>query len=367
MLHTFSAVYLAIIVFALCTAVSRHPSTAMELVPVRESHPDSTMYLWRPYTVYFVGDRHFDPLQRVVPRSENVTQFDLYAQSYLNMVVYYFREQFYGCDVKIKVIGTRIFTAQEEELYLPKISRDGRILADLRNVTFEEFFALNPEVDAADIVVFLTGYSLLYSNDDKTVYSPDESRICTRDKYTVLTDQAFSYAADVDLAWDLIHKMGVEGYDPSGNVCLRIQNSYRQSLTGNAVSNGEPVLCYNTMNTCCLPDFYGIYNLRREPLCKRYNGRELALTYVGEKHMCDYNCLEEKGLAVGGSPIGTVKKATSEYWTRSLLCPSDEDEICNPYGSHHHRTYKDFKKAIINAWELDDYEVPETDVTFCMQ
>ncbi|XP_064464123.1 uncharacterized protein LOC135375311 isoform X3 [Ornithodoros turicata] len=292
MLHTFSAVYLAIIVFALCTAVSRHASTAMELVPVRESHPDSTMYLWRPYTVYFVGDRHFDPLQRVVPRSENITQFDLYAQSYLNMVVYHFRERFHGCEVKLKVIGTRIFTAQEEELYLPKVVKDGQISVHLENVTFEEFFALNPEVDAADIVVFLTG----------------------------------------------------------------------QSLTGNAVSNGEPVLCYNTMNTCCLPLFYGIYNLRREPLCKRYNGREVASTDTdldneGGKYMCEFTCLEEKGHEVGGpAPVGTVKKATSEYW------------ICNTYVSHHHhRTYKHFKKAVINAWELDDYEVPETDVTFCMQ
>ncbi|XP_064464122.1 uncharacterized protein LOC135375311 isoform X2 [Ornithodoros turicata] len=276
MLHTFSAVYLAIIVFALCTAVSRHASTAMELVPVRESHPDSTMYLWRPYTVYFVGDRHFDPLQRVVPRSENITQFDLYAQSYLNMVVYHFRERFHGCEVKLKVIGTRIFTAQEEELYLPKVVKDGQISVHLENVTFEEFFALNPEVDAADIVVFLTGYSSLFSFYGAQVYSPDESRICTRDKYIVLTDQAFSYSAYDDLAWGLGTKMGVEVYNPSDNVCLNIQNAYRQSLTGNAVSNGEPVLCYNTMNTCCLPLFYGIYNLRREPLCKRYNGREVV-------------------------------------------------------------------------------------------
>ncbi|XP_064458924.1 uncharacterized protein LOC135369232 [Ornithodoros turicata] len=173
--------------------------------------------------------------------------------------------------------------------------------------------------------------------------------------------------------------MGVEEYDPSGNVCLRIQNAYRQSLTGNAVSNGEPVLCYNTMNTCCLPHFYGIYNLRREPFCKRYNGWEVASTDTdldneGGKYMCEFTCLEEKGHEVGGpAPVGTVKKATSEYWTRSLLCPSDEDVICDPFGYDRRlgrqpkRTYKHFKKAIINAWELDDYEVPETDVTFCMQ
>ncbi|XP_064458974.1 uncharacterized protein LOC135369307 [Ornithodoros turicata] len=453
MLHTFSAVYLAFIL-ALCTTVSRHPSTATELVPVRESHPNSTMHIWRPYTVYFVGDRHFDPLQRVVPRSGNITQFDLYAQSYLNMVSYNFREMFHGCEVKIKVIGTRVFTVQEEELYLPKVVKDGQIYVDLRNLTFEEFFALNPEVESADIVVFITGHTLLSRNYDYalTVYSPDESRICTRDKYIVLTDQAFSYSAWDDLTEMLRRKMGVADLYTSGNVCLRFRNAYRQSLTGNAVSNGEPVLCYNTINTCCLPDFYGIYNLRREPLCKRYNSWETAnrdtyriddepvcwttcqdeqghivpapahegkvksampehwgntyagvpdvdvgyicrfmcanqrsragrsarvgqantdteLSDVDASYRCHTSCMHPVGKLVHPSPapVGTVKSATSEYWTRSLLCPSDDDEICNPDGFHHHRTYKHFKKAIINAWELDDYEVPETDVTFCMQ
>ncbi|XP_064462737.1 uncharacterized protein LOC135373476 isoform X2 [Ornithodoros turicata] len=374
MLYITSAVFLAFVVLVGSITPSTISPIGARLIPVQESHPDSTMHMWRPYTVYFVGDRHFDSLQRVVPRSENITEFYLYAQSYLNMVVYNFWERHGGCAVKMKVLGTRVLTILEEESHLPKCLEDGEILIDLQNVTLKEFLARNPEVNAADIVVFLTGYrsKTLAFWDESFVYSPDGSRICTQDKYILLTDQPFSYAGQEDLFRKLRSKMGVAEDRPSWNICYRIRNAYRQSLSGNEDSDGEPILCYNTIDTCCLPHFYGIYNLRREPLCKRYNTRE-AIDFTdrpdaGPGFMCMFSCVFQGGHNLAVAPVGTVVRATSEYWSRSLLCPSDEDEICNADGlRQYHRLYKDFKRAVLYAWELDDYEVPETDTSFCMQ
>ncbi|XP_064468096.1 uncharacterized protein LOC135378875 [Ornithodoros turicata] len=344
---------------------TRRPPLPRGLIPVRESDPGSTVHLWRPYTVYFVGDRYFDSLQRVVPRSENVTEFYLYAQSYLNMVVYNMRELQPGCDTKIKVLGTRVFTVQEEEIYLPK-RKDNVASVDITNIEIlEEFISNNPEVNAADMVVFLTGHPL--GEYQWTEYRQKTSRMCSRQKFIVLTDHPFSYSVH-NLTSMLVRLMGDPGFHYASqreNHCLTIRNAYRKYLSGNEESDGEPILCYNTYDTCCLPHFYGIYNARREPVCRRYSGM-LAPSTTGD--MCKFKCTSIYYFLQAST--GTVKNPNSEYWSKSLLCPSPEDEICfsyDYYGEGRRHFYKNFKKAIFHAWELDDYEIPETDITFCMQ
>ncbi|XP_064468418.1 uncharacterized protein LOC135379093 isoform X2 [Ornithodoros turicata] len=135
--------------------------SALDFVPVQDTNPHSTMHLWRPISVFFVGDERFRTLQDTAVMPDNVTEFYLYSQSMLNILAFKYRQEFPRCDIKLKTSGTYAMNDKETDKYIPKrpswfdeISDDDFIDAhDLGSL--EDFVEQNTAASSADIVVAL--------------------------------------------------------------------------------------------------------------------------------------------------------------------------------------------------------------------
>ncbi|XP_064460643.1 uncharacterized protein LOC135370752 isoform X2 [Ornithodoros turicata] len=345
--------------------------SAIEVVPVKETDPRSTMHIWRPISVFFVGHQQFRPLQDTVVAAGNMTAFYLYAQSILNILAFKYKRHL-GCDIKLKTSGTHVVSDLEALRYVPQgqpeldpdsnggSSVDWTQLQSLRHIVEN-----NTAARAADIIVVMIPSNILPDGiGDNGAHRNPDARMCSADKIIVFQDIPYSYALLYDLQYEFINMMLPTFYSWDEKMsCGKLREFYKAALTG---TNEQQ--CYNTMDTCCIPSFFGIFNLRRAPYCIQ-NMRAFSHEWNEWDPRCTTACWGIEGLFRFGftTPTGWVKNQSAEYWTQSLACPRPDDEICPGVraGPGHGLTYKKFQRTLSYIWELDDYEAPDTDPAFC--
>ncbi|XP_064479636.1 uncharacterized protein LOC135392905 isoform X2 [Ornithodoros turicata] len=72
---------------------------------------NSTMHEWRPYQIYFVGDHSYKEAQQS-------GDFMKYAEGLLTQATLYINKLILDCAVKLLVLGTTVFTHEQERKYL---------------------------------------------------------------------------------------------------------------------------------------------------------------------------------------------------------------------------------------------------------
>ncbi|XP_064458969.1 uncharacterized protein LOC135369302 isoform X2 [Ornithodoros turicata] len=289
-------------------------ANAIDYVPVEDNDPGSTMYLWRPVNILFIGDRHFRSLEETVVLPTNVTEFYLYSQSILNAVSFMIREDDPSCDIKLKTSGTYVVTEDEDKHFMPRPGSYPE-LGNMHHI--QSLVERNTAASLADIVIVVLG----------------------------------------------MHRTGQ--LNDARSTCKEVREFYRSAL-----AQEEGLMCFNTPYTCCPPLFFGMFNIRRESFCAQVV-RVLGLhgTYVNFHctTFCKAGTMSQRNFY--WTPPGWVWDQSSDYWRKSLLCPKPDDEVCSGRFGHYHAkrglTYKKFQKVLTYIWDLHDYEVPDTEAAIC--
>ncbi|XP_064458967.1 uncharacterized protein LOC135369299 [Ornithodoros turicata] len=347
-------------------------ASAIDHVPVRESDPWSTMYAWRPINIFFIGDQHFRSLQRSVVMPSNITELYLYSQSILNALVFMYREDYPMCDIKLKCSGTYALTEHEQR----KLGTYYNVRSEDFNNTVKSIQQIvngNAAASAADIVIILLGSEPPYHHPGEdggsyTWYNAT-GKMCSTHNLILFWDQPYAYARLDELRRGILKFMHPTGrLSDARSTCRDVQEFYRMAL-----AQEQGLVCFNTPETCCVPSFFGMFNIRKEPFC------EQELRVPGEYgdlklDNCQTHCSDGRFVRDWESlhtwhrtPPGWVWNEAADYWKKSLLCPEPDDKICAGFGNEHtlDLTYKKFQRTLAYIWDLDDYELPDLDPVIC--
>ncbi|XP_064462278.1 uncharacterized protein LOC135372714 [Ornithodoros turicata] len=302
--------------------------SALDFVPVQDTNPHSTMHLWRPISVFFVGDARFRTLQDTVVMPDNVTEFYLYSQSMLNILAFMYRQEFPRCDIKLKSSGTYAMNDKEAAMYIPQKTNffkepDDDIVASDDLGSLQDFVEQITAASSADIVVALIRHTVYDFQDAEGFHNAWHNytaRMCSAQKLVVYQDVPYSYSHLDELMTAILSL--IVPWSNEETTCRTLQKSYRDALTG---QNGQ--VCYNTADTCCPPLFFGIFNMRKRPFCAQTHW---VTTFDQEGH-CRTQCWETEDSSLTlrwvGTPTGWVSNKTATYWTHSLVCPQPDDEV----------------------------------------
>ncbi|XP_064464992.1 uncharacterized protein LOC135376419 isoform X2 [Ornithodoros turicata] len=347
-------------------------ASATDYVPVEDDDPRSTMYLWRPINVFFIGDHYFRSLQQAVVMPTNVTEFYLFSQSILNAVAFMIREDYPSCDIKLKASGTYVVTKDEDYHFMPSTGSVHQ-LSDLHRI--QDFVEQNTAASLADIVIVLLGsdppsHKYWWSGFHHNTWHNSTSKMCSAQKLIVHWDIPWSYSCLDFLMEALLKVMHPTGQLNDGrSVCKEVREFYRSAL-----AQERGLMCFNTAETCCVPLFFGMFNIRRESFCTQALRMRDLYGNMEELHCTTY-CEDEASIASQSpnqwywTPPGWVWDQSADYWYKSLLCPKPDDKICSgrssDFGETLGLTYKQFQRTLTYIWDLDDYEVPDTDAAIC--
>ncbi|XP_064458925.1 uncharacterized protein LOC135369228 isoform X2 [Ornithodoros turicata] len=231
---------------------------------------DSRMYTWRPYQFYVVGDSSIPEMagNKAVP----------YAQRLLNRIMLGIRSnKRNGCVPRLKVLGAKQLSEEEEKKYLPKTTTQNSwpCLQVKDDVDVRNLMDIHPHGKAADIVLVLTRHAFS-GNYDAVTYGDEEKTMCTDSKAILLKLASYYFHAFPN------------------NVVVKI-------LKKEALSGKEDYVCYNTGSSRCKPVTYDVHENGDFPPCDTHfqwcvDQPQVAgprTTMVGN---CTIECLNENGL-----------------------------------------------------------------------
>ncbi|XP_064455568.1 uncharacterized protein LOC135366682 [Ornithodoros turicata] len=380
-MHSFVLRLVFFLICGLQRALTDDPH--VDYVPVQDNASSSTMYLWRPINVFFVADPSFDALQNTIVMPGQLSELYMYTQSMLNMLSFMYREEYPGCDIKLRTSGTHVMTSLEVDRYMPTAHETGYFNRMWINVSeaykIQDFVEQYTPAKVADIVIMLTGFELHLEDDWyhwKSTWYNSSAKMCSAEKLIVFSDSPYSYASMDDLKEALLSMLGSNEFWKDGKgMCTMIRDTYRNALAGR-----YGMRCYNTPDICCIPSFFGIFNMRANSFC---TGKGLYFNHtVADDGPCWTACLNTLAIVKDGSyfytsylsPTGWVWDPASDYRSKSLLCPRPEDKICSGFRKSSvgynsdpklGYTYKKFQRILSYIWELDDYELPDMDPEIC--
>ncbi|XP_064458970.1 uncharacterized protein LOC135369302 isoform X3 [Ornithodoros turicata] len=211
-------------------------ANAIDYVPVEDNDPGSTMYLWRPVNILFIGDRHFRSLEETVVLPTNVTEFYLYSQSILNAVSFMIREDDPSCDIKLKTSGTYVVTEDEDKHFMPRPGSYPE-LGNMHHI--QSLVERNTAASLADIVIVVLGssppsifYEWARTNFHHVTWFNATSKMCSAQKLIVYWDTPWSYAYLHVLKDSLLKVMHRTGQlNDARSTCKEVREFYRASLS----------------------------------------------------------------------------------------------------------------------------------------
>ncbi|XP_064489760.1 uncharacterized protein LOC135401329 isoform X3 [Ornithodoros turicata] len=204
-----------------CPEKTPRTDTSKGVWAVKESN-NSDMHEWRPYQVYFVGDENYKLMQES-------GEFIKFAEGLLAQATIRMNNVALQCPAKLLVVGTTVFTQEQEQKYL----RSGAAAPNLTG-----FLAEDEMARTADIVIALS------SAEVKGVDISDaqeENSLCTKDKFIVANTLPWNYyMMDERILTALIRLMGFPGHpciERPPSCCGLMQDLYKLQKKGTSVSS----------------------------------------------------------------------------------------------------------------------------------
>ncbi|XP_064479047.1 uncharacterized protein LOC135392259 [Ornithodoros turicata] len=128
---------------------------------------------WRPYQIYFVGDHSYTEAQEA-------GDFMKYAEGLLTQATFYMNKVIMNCTVKLLVVGTTVFTREQEQKYLRSES-----------LNLTEFLSEDEKARTSDIVIALSSTPIKAL--DENFFAQKNESLCTNDKFIVIVTSPFNY------------------------------------------------------------------------------------------------------------------------------------------------------------------------------
>ncbi|XP_064489751.1 uncharacterized protein LOC135401329 isoform X2 [Ornithodoros turicata] len=257
-----------------CPEKTPRTDTSKGVWAVKESN-NSDMHEWRPYQVYFVGDENYKLMQES-------GEFIKFAEGLLAQATIRMNNVALQCPAKLLVVGTTVFTQEQEQKYL----RSGAAAPNLTG-----FLAEDEMARTADIVIALS------SAEVKGVDISDaqeENSLCTKDKFIVANTLPWNYyMMDERILTALIRLMGFPGHpciERPPSCCGLMQDLYKKALAGE-----KGAQCYNTNLTCCHPTTFELYRMSPSTQCIMMAGTTTYFQATEEGDQCFINCTASGG------------------------------------------------------------------------
>ncbi|XP_064479619.1 uncharacterized protein LOC135392883 isoform X2 [Ornithodoros turicata] len=296
---------------------------------------NSTMHEWRPYQIYFVGDHSYKEAQQS-------GDFMKYAEGLLTQATLYINKLILDCAVKLLVLGTTVFTHEQEWKYLRSES-----------LNLTGFLSEDETARISDIVIALSSSPVKAT--DANFFAQKSESLCTKDKFIVIITSPFNYYdLDSSISLALVKTLGFPGHPCLGisvqmNSCCRVmKNLYKRAL---AALDGSQ--CFNTKNTCCSPTTFQLNKFDRSSYqCDKVPGVKLAKPkeIISE---CVIECTTD------GSVINVPNGVACEDDTRFADqpgCIGSRRKVC--LRGECKLPYDDMMKLLYSNWQTDLNALP---------